>query len=158
MRIRTQIGRKDSTWAVTLFRMCRQLPLVTLKCGVTAMGWTAPPPPPRSALSWPEIAGLRFEKAGRLKVTEYFRTVRIKPDRAMIEDAWIARVIECPQRSHVQADGRIRLWAAIRENDGRYLRVILLPDRETVHNAFFDRGGHEGSILHRHRHAVHRIP
>jgi hypothetical protein len=23
--------------------------------------------------------------------------------------------------------------------DGRFLRVILLPDRETVHNAFFDR-------------------
>jgi hypothetical protein len=24
--------------------------------------------------------------------------------------------------------------------DDRYLRVILLPDGETVHNAFFDRG------------------
>jgi len=23
--------------------------------------------------------------------------------------------------------------------DNRYLRVILLPDRDTVHNAFFDR-------------------
>jgi hypothetical protein len=23
--------------------------------------------------------------------------------------------------------------------EARYLRVILLPDRETVHNAFFDR-------------------
>jgi hypothetical protein len=23
--------------------------------------------------------------------------------------------------------------------DGRFLRVILLPDGETVHNAFFDR-------------------
>jgi hypothetical protein len=23
--------------------------------------------------------------------------------------------------------------------DGKFLRVILLPDRETVHNAFFDR-------------------
>jgi hypothetical protein len=37
------------------------------------------------------------------------------------------------------ADGRIRRWAAITEMDGRYLRVILLPDGETVHNAFFDR-------------------
>jgi hypothetical protein len=25
------------------------------------------------------------------------------------------------------------------EMDGRYLRVILLPDGETVHNAFFGR-------------------
>ena len=39
----------------------------------------------------------------------------------------------------VQQDGRIRRWAAITEMDGRYLRVILLPDGETVHNAFFDR-------------------
>ena len=39
----------------------------------------------------------------------------------------------------IQKDGRIRRWAPIAEMDGRYLRVILLPDRETVHNAFFDR-------------------
>lgn len=31
-------------------------------------------------------------------------------------------------------------WAQIAECEGRYLRVILLPDGETVHNAFFDRG------------------
>jgi hypothetical protein len=29
--------------------------------------------------------------------------------------------------------------AQIDEMDGRYLRIILLPDQETVHNAFFDR-------------------
>jgi hypothetical protein len=39
----------------------------------------------------------------------------------------------------IQADGRIRLWAVIEEADGRYLRVVLLEDGETVHNAFFDR-------------------
>jgi hypothetical protein len=33
----------------------------------------------------------------------------------------------------------LRRWAAILEMDGRYLRVILLADGETVHNAFFDR-------------------
>ncbi len=42
-------------------------------------------------------------------------------------------------REVVQQDGRIRRWATIAEMDGRYLRVILLPDAETVHNAFFDR-------------------
>ncbi|MEX2163494.1 MAG: hypothetical protein WD823_04530 [Sulfuricaulis sp.] len=31
-------------------------------------------------------------------------------------------------------------WARIEEAEGRYLRVVLLPDGETVHNAFFDRG------------------
>jgi len=39
----------------------------------------------------------------------------------------------------IQEDGRIRRWAPIPDMDGKYLRVILLPDGETVHNAFFDR-------------------
>ena len=29
-------------------------------------------------------------------------------------------------------------WGYIKEED-KYLRVILLPDGETIHNAFFDR-------------------
>ena len=33
---------------------------------------------------------------------------------------------------------RIRKWAKISDM-GKYLRVILLEDGETVHNAFFDR-------------------
>jgi hypothetical protein len=40
----------------------------------------------------------------------------------------------------IQADGRIRRWARIEAAEGRALRVVLLPDGETVHNAFFDRG------------------
>ena len=39
----------------------------------------------------------------------------------------------------IQADGRIRRWAPIREMGDRFLRVVLLPDGETIHNAFFDR-------------------
>lgn len=75
-----------------------------------------------------------------MKVTKYFEAVRSRPDRASIKDEWIRRAIESPTREYVQADGRIRRWARIDEMDGRYLRVVLLPDRETVHNAFFDRG------------------
>jgi hypothetical protein len=51
----------------------------------------------------------------------------------------IQYVIDHPVTEVIQEDGRIRRWAAIEEMDGRYLRVILLPDGETVHNAFFDR-------------------
>ena len=47
--------------------------------------------------------------------------------------------MEHPYQKIIQADGRIRLWAPIQEMGGRYLRVILLADGETVHNAFFDR-------------------
>jgi len=71
--------------------------------------------------------------------TEYFRAVRARPDRAIIRDEWIRRTIDQPGWVAVQADGRVRLWAEIAEAGGRVLRVVLLPDRLTVHNAFFDR-------------------
>jgi hypothetical protein len=58
----------------------------------------------------------------------------------MIQQAWIERVIASPEARSVQTDGRMRLWGRVPEFAGRYLRVILLADGETVHNAFFDRG------------------
>jgi hypothetical protein len=74
-----------------------------------------------------------------VKTTAYFDTIRLRPDRAVIEDAWIERVLASPEHEAMQADGRIRVWGRVPEFGGRYLRVVLLPDRETVHNAFFDR-------------------
>lgn len=75
-----------------------------------------------------------------MKTTKYFQSIRSRPDRAMIKDEWIQFVIENPEEERFQADGRIRRWAKIDENEGRYLRVVRLPDGETVHNSFFDRG------------------
>ena len=74
-----------------------------------------------------------------MKVSAYFAAIRVRPDRALIRDDWIERVIAAPVREHIQADGRIRRWAPISETENRYLRVVLLSDGETVHNAFFDR-------------------
>jgi hypothetical protein len=74
-----------------------------------------------------------------MKTTAYFDLIRLRPDRAVIKDVWIERVIASPVHESLQADGRIRRWARIPEMDNRYLRVILLSDGETVHNAFFDR-------------------
>jgi hypothetical protein len=71
--------------------------------------------------------------------TEYFRHTRLRPDRAGILDEWILRAVNTPVREEVQSDGRIRRWALISEFENRALRVILLPDAKTVHNAFFDR-------------------
>ena len=65
--------------------------------------------------------------------------MRQRPDRAIIQEEWIQHVIDHPEKEVIQQDGRIRRWASIAEMGGRYLRVILLPDGETVHNAFFDR-------------------
>ena len=74
-----------------------------------------------------------------MKTTQYFEAMRVRPDRAMIRVEWIQRVIDHPAKEMIQKDGRIRRWAPIAEMGGRYLRVILLPDGQTVHNAFFDR-------------------
>ena len=74
-----------------------------------------------------------------MKFTEYFLHTRRRSDRQWIELAWIERVVNSYVREEVQADGRIRRWARIHEAENRYLRVVLLEDGETVHNAFFDR-------------------
>ena len=74
-----------------------------------------------------------------MKVTRYFEATRQRPDRALILETWIHQVIRHPVAEVVQSDGRIPRWAPIAEAQGRFLRVVLLEDRETVHNAFFDR-------------------
>ena len=56
-----------------------------------------------------------------MKTTKYFEYTRKRPDRSQIKDEW-----------------KIRKWAKISEVN-KYLRVILLEDGETVHNAFFNR-------------------
>ena len=77
-----------------------------------------------------------------MKFTQYFLFVRQRPDRTIIKDEWILEAINNPLRTEVQADRRIRKWAYIEEM-GKYLRVILLEDGETIHNAFIDRSFRE---------------
>ena len=73
-----------------------------------------------------------------MKCTQYFSFMRLRPDRSQIKEEWILQTIENPIRLSIQSDGRIRKWSYIEEAE-RYLRVVLLDDGETVHNAFFDR-------------------
>lgn len=73
-----------------------------------------------------------------MKKSNYFLYVKKRQDRADILDIWIGMTIKNPIRTEVQSDGRIRKWSFIDEK-GKYLRVILLEDGITVHNAFFDR-------------------
>ena len=58
----------------------------------------------------------------------------------MIKDEWIEQALTAPDFEEIQDDGRVRRWKRIAEAGNRYLRVIVLADGETVHNAFFDRG------------------
>ena len=75
----------------------------------------------------------------QMEFTDYFWVMRRRPDRAIIDLGWVQRVVDNAVREEIQSDGRIRLWGPVPEMEGRFLRVILLPDRRTVHNAFFDR-------------------
>jgi hypothetical protein len=74
-----------------------------------------------------------------MKTTAYFRDV-VCQKRPDIVEAWILRVMAEPMEQRRQADGRYALWGLVPEAQNRALRVITLEDRETVHNAFFDRG------------------
>ena len=75
-----------------------------------------------------------------MKTTKYFSSMKHRPDRAGILNEWIQFAVTHPEYETIQSDGRIRRWARIREMENKYLRVILLADGVTVHNAFFDRG------------------
>jgi hypothetical protein len=74
-----------------------------------------------------------------MKFTQYFLYTRSRPDRAAIKLEWIESVTKKPCEIKRQSDGRFKKWGFI-QDEGKYLRVILLEDEETVHNAFFDRG------------------
>jgi len=74
-----------------------------------------------------------------VKYTQYFLYVSERSDRKIIKEKWIKQVVENPMREEIQTDGRIRKWGKIEEYGGRILRVVLLEDGETIHNAFFDR-------------------
>lgn len=74
-----------------------------------------------------------------VKTTSYFDFVRTRADRSVIKDEWIDRVRQNPIHEEIQHDGRIRRWGTVDEAGGKYLRIILLEDGETIHNAFFDR-------------------
>ena len=78
-----------------------------------------------------------------MKFTQYFFYTREREDRRDIRMEWIERAVTNPIREQVQSDGRIRRWARIPEAGGKYLRVVLLENGKTVHNAFFDRSFRE---------------
>ena len=78
-----------------------------------------------------------------MKTTQYYEYTRQRPDRAAIREEWILAAIHNPTQEHIQSDGRIRKWTFV-EEQGKFLRVILLDDGETVHNAFFDRSFRTG--------------
>jgi hypothetical protein len=70
--------------------------------------------------------------------TDYFENEVIRK-RPYIKKEWCIQVLENPIKSEKQEDNRYRFWAPLDELDGRYLRVVTLEDKITIHNAFLDR-------------------
>jgi len=73
-----------------------------------------------------------------MKFTQYYLTTQKRPDRENIKQEWIEYVYNFPVKEEIQKDGRIKRWAKIEELN-KFLRIVLLEDGETLHNAFFDR-------------------
>jgi hypothetical protein len=72
-----------------------------------------------------------------MKTTRYFREIVIKK-RSYIKIEWIEKILNDPIKTEIQPTGRIRYLGYIEELQ-KYVRVITLADRETVHNVFPDR-------------------
>ena len=73
-----------------------------------------------------------------MKFTQYFLATQLREDRKNIKLEWIEFVCNNPESEEIQIDGRIKRWAFIKESN-KYLRIIILDDKETIYNAFFDR-------------------
>jgi hypothetical protein len=73
------------------------------------------------------------------KFTEYFEQEVLRK-RPYIKKEWCIFVLEHSIRSEAHEHNRHRFWAAIPELGDRYLRVVTLEDKVTIHNAFPDRG------------------
>jgi len=73
------------------------------------------------------------------RFTDYFEREVLRK-RPYLRREWCIAVVERPIREEPQEDNRVRFWAQVPELEGRYLRVVTLADRTTIHNAFPDRG------------------
>jgi hypothetical protein len=73
------------------------------------------------------------------RFTSYFEDEVLRK-RSYLTREMCVRVIGSAIRSEPQDNNRFRFWAAVPELGGRYLRVITLNDKITIHNAFLDRG------------------
>ena len=74
----------------------------------------------------------------KYKFTNYFEN-EVLVKRPYRKKEWCIFVIENPIRMEIQENNRFRFWGMIEELDNRFLRVITLEDKITIHNAFPDR-------------------
>jgi len=71
-----------------------------------------------------------------VKTTAYFDRRKLEHDVTLAE---VEHALAHEADREIQPDGRIRV-RGYPPRHGKYLRIVLLSDGETVHNAFPDRG------------------
>ena len=72
-----------------------------------------------------------------MKVTRYFEEQILKK-RTYLTYEMCLQVITNPLKQEIQEDGRRRYWGFVPELN-KIIRVVVLEDSETIHNAFMDR-------------------
>ena len=72
------------------------------------------------------------------RFTNYFEHDVLSRRPYLTEEICI-RVVQNSIRSEPREHNRFRFWAAMPKLGGRFLRVVTLADRLTIHNAFPDR-------------------
>lgn len=82
---------------------------------------------------------VRMRWMPQYQFTPYFENEVLRKRSYLTKDICI-RVVQSPVRIEPQEKNRFRFWAAVPELGDRYLRVITLDDKLTIHNAFLDRG------------------
>jgi len=70
--------------------------------------------------------------------TEYFEKEVLRKGPYVTKELCV-RVVQQLVRAEPQEGNRYRFWALVPELGNRYLRVVTLADRVTIHNAFLDR-------------------
>ena len=70
--------------------------------------------------------------------TPYFENEVLRK-RPYLKKEWCTGVVQRPLKVAQQDNDRFRFWGRIEEAGGKFLRVVTLGDKVTIHNAFFDR-------------------
>jgi hypothetical protein len=62
-----------------------------------------------------------------------------RPDRVDIKEEWRERALREPEYLEPQNNGWTKRWIRV-EEQGKWLRLVVLEDGETIHTNFWDRG------------------
>ena len=77
-------------------------------------------------------------RVAEFRFTDYFEK-RVLSKRPYLTKELCIRVVEAPLRVERQESNRYRFWRQVPELEGKFLRVVTLDDKTTIHNAFLDR-------------------